>query len=392
MSLLELEDKIEKFLSQRYDDSHYFYNDVIIYINDNETIFLDLYDTVSIRTKIIINNVLNTGYKQTLLDCFLASDETWTFFLRFTFGQYIYFDNKELLIESYRQEKLDGVNDIGTYQNLLGIFFATNDSFDQLPDAFIDQYQNINDVDYAFFWILLFYKDIKLLKRYANKYQFKITENNRYTDDIYKNWLPIDVIKESVIPHTDGCNMNNDKPYGDIIPTQIVGPGGDFSESEMYYQSVKITNENILEIVWQLMNDDKYYQIMTIVNYFDHMTMSECVCWYARITSKHTDEDLFRFVCQTSSYVFLEYAIDFVNTYDVKSWLTDKIPFRLNFNEPFIKTIIKLKPEMLDLLICYALRCRDTILNILIPNITCQDVIKYLEEHPELLENQALNI
>jgi len=405
MSLLELEEKIECYLNsnvinnnlQDYagktgpitTDSDDYYENLMTYITDNKTIFLDLYDTVSVRTKIIINGTLNIECEQTLLDCFLESGITWTFFLSFIRRHGLHFHNKELLIESYRQEKLDSVNNVYTYRNLLTIFFETNHSFDWLPDAFIDQYQNINDDNHEFFWDLLDQKDIKLLKRYANKYQFKITDNDGHITGVYKTWLPIDIIKEYLMPYTDGFDANNNvlnMMIGDNLTSEIT----EHFKSKMYYQSVEITNENILEIVWQMMNDNKHIQLATIAQYFDHMTMSECVCWYARIKSKYNDKRLFALVSQTSSSMFLEYAKDFVNTYDIESSLTNKNTFRFNLNEPFIKTIIELKPEMLDLLICYALRTGDRILNMLIPNITCQDVIKYLEEHPELLEKQAL--
>jgi len=423
MSLLELEDKIEKFLNcdaTQYDNLQNFYSDVITYIRDNETIFLNLDDdpdrhqntsfhddTVSVRTKIIIVHALNTECNQTFLDCFLESNVTWTFFLRFIMIYSLHFENKELLIESYRQEKLDGVNEIDAYQKLLFVFFKTNDSFDRLSDAFIDHFQNINDETDEFFWILLTHKDINLLKKYDNKYQLKITDRNTYMTYIYKNWLPLDIIKVAIISFTVGFNINTYDPYVKPIDDNSETPGGTtpiekllietaerlknkVTESKMYYQSSEITDENILETFWQVINDKhEFSPLIAIANHFDHMTMSECVCWYARITSKCNNEELFTITCQTTSTMFLEYAIDVVNTYDIESLLTNENCLNFNFNEVLVKVLIKLKPDMLDSLICYALRSGNRILNMLIPNITCQDVIKYIEEHPKLLEKQV---
>jgi len=364
MSLSELEEKIETFIDCDVNniERFYYYQEATNYVIDNEEIFFDLYDTLPDRIKIVVDSFQNSKFGSRSFDYFLESDLPWSYFLLFS-GYDSKFNNEDLLIKNYCQEKFEGLTDITQYENLLRIFFKNFNSYDRLPDEFVDHYQNVIDKTHQLFWTLVAQKDIELLKRYDHKYTLEIHYEPHYLTEAHKNLSPIDILKSMVLPYTDFYDYNTD--------------------GEFCYQSIEITNENILDIMWEFMQKGQYGPIH-IINYFDSMTMSECVCWFARLRSIFSDDQILMSAHRTSSYVFLEYVKEMINIDDIETSI--KNDNLINFSEAFIKTIIKIKPEILDSLISNALRNNIKYLMILIPDITCQNVIKYFEEHPELLE------
>jgi len=372
MSLNNFEEQLNK--------NHTSQINLIKHIRQNKDFFNNVNDDFIYKPW--INFIINDD--QESFDKFADSDLSWN---------YIKFIDHKIQSNGLRQEKLHDVDNLLTYQLLLHNF----DSNDELPIEFIEHYANINDVKHKLLWFFISANDIDKLKLYLQYYTFdpKLMIEVEYYDNNWLNLINISQsayykLKETIEIHFDDYatkySIIADVPNDDVVPKifQESNIKSEISYKEpTIYKSVEITEDNILQIIWQIKEDRDSINYLSIANYFEFMSLSERTEWWYRIVN--IPENDFNYVIRsTTSEIFLDYVEEIINKIDVLSQNIFPRSLNLSVNwldmsQQFINRLLKKKPELKDDMIKYAIKSNIGLLHYLMPDATTDDILHYLE-------------
>jgi len=365
MSLNNFEEQLNK--------NHASQINLIKYIKQNTDFFNNVGDDFIYKPW--INLILRDD--QDSFDKFTDSDLSWKYIGEFEF---------KIKLNGLRQEKIKDITSCAMYKKLLKKYS------DELPIDFIEHYTNIDDPHHTLFWDLIYLKKYDTLKIYLQKYTWDptITINKDYEQAERNNFRNHNnskheiflQMKKAIEIYTDDYVEEPEKDWmHKIIPSKMRNFYNQISDKKgddkiLFYQSIEVNEDNILDIIWKVKQNDGTINLLSVINYFDFMTMSERTEWWNRI-QELVPTDLETIVEITSSETFLDYAEDFMSNIDL-----NKLSSKDNLSEVFINRILKKNPESKNDFIKFALTISNNIgiLKFLMPNATSDDILEILNE------------
>ena len=243
------------------------------------------------------------------------------------------------MLSNLNRDRLEGLKKINIYLNLLCEFYK----FD-LPDYFIDIYENIRDGENRLLTYLIHQINLKtysddtkpwiFLKKYVNKCAFtlKRTYNKKSSLcqlDIIINIIKIDMLDSNLNWNSISYNKNDRK---------------------FIINSKKIMNEfNIIECINKL-KLDKYTHIDHFLNYFEWMRPNEMIEVWEKINEDVDLITIIDIIISLKSDDAIEFALSRMNFIDLDKYFSDikTMKFTIAISKKFIDLVIKKYPILYD--------------------------------------------
>jgi len=348
MSIQDLE---EKLLTINYHSNRESVKSILNYVSDNSDFFSNCKSNDTLKYVIdtaLAPSHIDSQYHKEIFDTAYKLNIPWQILLTIHWKIVGWYKEIPKINENDLQDdRLVELKSLEHYKALTFYCFKNNST---LPDNFINYYVNIDDTNYSLFWFLIIEKRIDLLKTYTSKFTF---------DPFYEN-------KEVK------CIENTD------LEEHIFSV---IDENNINFNSLNLTcadtdenfHEIVLQLTLQMIRNGVHIKWYCISDYFDRMSMSECVTWYGYFLEYCKDK--LSVMSQTKSEIFLEYAKSLFDSCNITGLST-------NTTIEFVIALIKRRPDLKNKLIYLSLmNKRIDLIRHLAPDITSDMIIQILKEN-----------
>jgi len=344
------------------------YNSISRYIKQNETILRNINSDS-------VNGVILKMYLNSDIKCFADSKYEWSYISHRKFGCFSW-EDIVLQPKDLSDERMTGMSNDPFYVILLNLFLIYHE-IEDIPQSFLDLGNNKYDIFYDLCSVirkeyLSFFESVKNKTIKNNKLIRMIPIYLPSYDEEFRNERP-------------SSSLNKDEVFEILI--NRFGKYVDTDEDDIdSYKSVIVTEDNIIEIIFDIIVNNKYQgdlTIMTIIsNYFEYMKLSEQVTYWTIINDCSGDYfDTSDIILNSQSEAFIEYAFSHSSEFSNQDEICDIICGNDDSSDVFLKFFIKKYPDMTNTVFIYKLIVDPDECYSMFPHLSVEEMIAIIEQY-----------